>query len=142
MSEFINLINQLNFSNIMWQIITPLIFSFADIVTGFIQAKINNDVDSKKMRTGLLHKSLIIIIIILSFVLEYAFSLKYISSFVCVYVVVMEIVSILENLKKAGVDLGKIGDALKEKADFDTTTLNNIVNKIDKVTEEKESEEE
>lgn len=28
----------LNFSNMTWQILTPIIFSFCDIITGFIQA--------------------------------------------------------------------------------------------------------
>lgn len=113
--DFNNLIENLNFSNIIWQLITPLIFSFADIISGYIQAFINNNVDSQKMRLGLLHKALILLVIILSFVIECAFSLKFISSFVCMYVIFMELVSILENLKKAGVDLGKFAEFLKDK---------------------------
>ena len=46
----------------------------------------------------------------------------------------MEIVSICENLKKAGVDLGKLGELLKIKND--TTTVNLVL----KDDENKESE--
>lgn len=129
--EIFDIIKNLNFSNIMWQILTPLIFSLADIITGYIQAIINKNLDSQKMRTGLLHKVLIVIIIILSFIIHYAFSIKYISSVVCIYVVIMEIISILENLKKAGIEIGKIGDILKEKAEDNTVeNVNKLINTI------------
>lgn len=115
--DIYELINTLNFSNIIWQILAPIIFSFADIVTGYIQAVINHDVDSQKMRTGLLHKMLIIIVIILSFVIQVTFNIDYISSFVCIYVILMELVSICENLQKAGIDIGRLGDFLKDKTE-------------------------
>lgn len=111
--EIYDLIKELNFSSLGWQIFTPLCFSLADYITGYIQAVINQNVQSKKMRVGLLHKTLILLIIILSFVLDYAFNLNYISSFVCIYVVIMEITSIMENLKKAGINVGKFGKALE-----------------------------
>lgn len=102
----------LQFSNMVWQIITPLIFSLADIITGYIQAVINNNVDSKRMREGLLHKVLITIILCLSFVMQFAFNIKSISIGVCIYICVMETTSILENLNKAGIDF-KIAKFLK-----------------------------
>lgn len=113
--DFEMLLNNLNFSGIIWQIVTPLIFSLADIITGYIQAIINNNVDSQKMRVGLLHKTLIILVIILSFVIQFAFKLDYIASFVCIYVVLMELVSIVENLQKAGVDIGRLAELIKNK---------------------------
>lgn len=102
----------LQFSNIIWQIVTPLIFSLADIITGYIQAVINKNVDSQVMREGLLHKMLLIVILILSFIMQFAFGLKFISVGVCLYICLMETTSILENLKKAGIEL-KITDFLK-----------------------------
>lgn len=110
-----NLINYMNFSNIIWQILTPIIFSIADIITGFIQAVINKNVDSSVMRNGLLHKILIIIVIILSFVADLTFSLNFVSKIICGYVIIMETTSILENLKKSGVEVGKITEILKDK---------------------------
>ena len=46
------LLQTLSFSSIAWQVITPLIFSGLDILTGYIQAVINKNVDSKVMREG------------------------------------------------------------------------------------------
>ena len=102
------IIKNLDFSNVGWQIATPIIFSICDIITGFIQAVINENVQSKKMRQGLLHKVLIIIILLLSFVASAAFNLFLISKFVCVYIVIMETISIFENLKKAGLNFKEL----------------------------------
>ncbi len=128
--EIYEIIKDLNFSSVMWQILTPLCFSLADFITGYIQAVINHDVQSKKMRVGLLHKTLIFLVILLSFIIHLSFDLKYVSSFVCIYVTFMEIISILENLKKAGLDIGKFGKTLEEvKTDKvnDTTKIEKIV---------------
>lgn len=111
--DLYELIKGLNFTSVTWQILTPLCFSVGDFVTGYIQAVINNDVQSKKMRVGLLHKTLILLVIILSFMFDLAFNLHYVSSFVCAYVIFMEITSILENLKKAGINMGKFGKTLE-----------------------------
>lgn len=102
MQEFFN---SLEFSSFLWQILTPLIFSLADVITGYIQAIINKNVDSSKMRTGLLHKCLIVLILGLSVVISYAFNTKAIVSTISIYILVMETTSIIENLKKAGIDL-------------------------------------
>ena len=110
----LDIVKNLIFVNLNWQIITPVIFTLADILTGFIQAVINKNLESTKMRNGLLHKVLIYIIIMLAFVLDIAFSLKYVSKIVCIYVIFMEITSIIENLNKAGLDLGKLKDFFKE----------------------------
>lgn len=109
------LIQTLTFSNIVWQVITPLIFSGLDILTGYIQAVINKNVDSKIMREGLLHKCLLIVAIVIGYVVEYAFGIKAVAQVITVYICIMEIMSILENLKKAGLDMGKLGDILKNK---------------------------
>lgn len=109
------LINNLQFSNIVWQVITPLIFSGLDILTGYIQAVINKNVDSKIMREGLLHKCLLIVAIVMGYVVQYAFNLNCVAQVITIYICIMEAMSILENLKKSGLDLGKIGDILSNK---------------------------
>ena len=111
------LMQTLTFSSILWQVITPLIFSGLDILTGYIQALINKAVDSKVMREGLLHKCLLIVAILIGYIVEYAFGIKAVAQVITVYICVMEVMSIAENLKKAGVDLGKLGDILKNKED-------------------------
>lgn len=109
------LVEILNFSNIGWQILTPAIFSLFDIITGVIQAIINHDLDSTKMRSGLLHKVLIIIVILMSFIIDITFSLNFVSKVACIYVIFMECTSILENLKKAGIEIGSLTEIIKNE---------------------------
>ena len=137
--EIYEIIKDLNFASVMWQILTPLCFSLADFITGYIQALINHDVQSRKMRVGLLHKTLIFLVIILSFIIHLAFDLKYVSSFVCIYVTFMEIVSILENLKKAGLDIGKFGKTLEE-VKIDNVNDTTKIKKIIKIINDKEEQ--
>lgn len=111
------LLQTLTFSNIIWQVIAPLIFSALDILTGYIQAVINKNVDSQVMREGLLHKCLLIIAIVIGYVVQFSFGIPAIAQFITIYICLMELMSILENLKKAGIDLGKFGDILKIKED-------------------------
>lgn len=102
--EIIELLKTLDFSNFGWIIATPIIFSIADILTGLIQAIINDDIKSKKMREGLLHKTLIIIVLLLSVIATITFEIDIVCKFVSIYIILMETISIFENLKKAGVD--------------------------------------
>lgn len=128
--EIEEIIKQLSFSNIAWQVTTPIIFMIADIFTGFVQAVINHSIKSQVMREGLLHKVLILIILILSFISSITFNLPIISKFVCAYIIIMEFTSILENLKKANIDLGIlkkifIGDFKNGKKETDKNKENN-----------------
>lgn len=118
------IINSLNFTTIFWQAGATLIFMVADIITGLIQAVINKNLDSQKMREGILRKALLILVVILSFISQYAFNIPAISKIVCIYIIVMEVISIFENLKKAGVDLGKLGEILKIKSDNKEVDVN------------------
>ena len=111
-----NIIQNLNFTNVAWQIATPLLFSLFDIITGYLQARINNDVKSQVMREGLIHKFLLIIIILIGFILQYSFGINGISVVICVYICIMEITSISENLQKAGINL-KIFEIFLGKGD-------------------------
>ena len=118
-----NIIENLDFSSIGWMIATPIIFSIIDIVTGFIQAVINHDVQSSKMRVGLLHKILICIVLLAGFVFGLSFNLPVIPKFISGYIVIMEVISIFENLKKAGIDFSVFIDFFKltKKGESDET---------------------
>lgn len=128
-------IEHLNFANVYWQIGTTLIFMLADIISGVVSATILHDLDSQKMREGLLRKVLLILIVLLSFVIGSAFNLTFISKAVCIYIIVMETISILENVKKAGIDLGRLGELLKIKQE--DNTINLVVKKEDEESENK-----
>lgn len=136
MDNLEQIVNTLNFASLGWQIGATLIFILSDIVTGVISAIIQKNLDSQKMREGLLRKILLIIVVILGFIIEYAFKMPYVSKVVCIYIVVMETISMLENMQKAGIELGRLGDLLKIKPDENTV---NLVIKKD-VEEKKENE--
>ena len=142
MENLILLFRDVDFTNMIWQIITPLIFSIADVLTGFIQAIINRNVDSQKMRNGLWHKALLLIIIVLGFVTGFAFNVMFISRSICIFIIVMETVSIAENLKKAGIDLGRLGNLLKVKSENTIENVNykKTVDILSKIVEENKSE--
>lgn len=123
MENLESIINSLNFSSLVWQIVGTFIFMLSDIISGVISAIIQKNLDSQKMREGLLRKMLLILVIFLSFVVQYSFRIDYVSKVVCIYIIVMEIISILENLKKSGLDLGKLGDLLKIKTEENTINL-------------------
>lgn len=123
MENIEQIINSLNFSSLLWQVFGTLIFMLADVISGFISALIQKNVDSQKMREGLLRKILLIMIISLSFIVQYTFGITSISKVVCIYIIIMEVVSILENIKKAGIDLGRLGEILKIKTEENTINL-------------------
>lgn len=116
-------IQNLDFTNTFWQVGTTLFFMLGDIISGVVSAIILKNLDSQKMREGLLRKVLLILIVLLGFVVGGAFKITFVSKAVCIYIIVMETISILENVKKAGVDLGKLGELLKIKKEDNTINL-------------------
>lgn len=90
-----------------WSILLACVMMCADVVVGFIQAAINNQLSSTKMRQGLLHKILILILIFVCLAIEigigHTVKLPYnipTCEVVCGYVIVMELISILENISR------------------------------------------
>lgn len=128
-------IENLNFANTFWQIGTTLFFMLGDIISGVVSAVILKNLDSQKMREGLLRKVLLILIVLLGFIVGGAFKITFVSKAVCIYIIVMETVSILENVKKAGIDLGKLGELLKIKQE--ENTINLVVKKENEESENK-----
>lgn len=128
-------IQNLDFTNTFWQVGTTLFFMLGDIISGVVSAVILKNLDSQKMREGLLRKVLLILIVLLAFVVGGAFKITFVSKAVCIYIIVMETVSILENVKKAGIDLGKLGELLKIKQE--ENTINLVVKKENEESENK-----
>ena len=132
--ELETILNTLNFSNIIWQILTPIIFSLADILTGFIQAVINKNVDSSLMRNGLLHKILIIIVVFLGFIIDATFSINIVAKIICSYIIIMELTSILEN--KIKTKNNNVMDT-KQKIQMAAEILDDSKNTVKKIKKEK-----
>ena len=115
-----------SYSHIYWIFLLPLIGAGADIVTGWIQASVNNNWKSDIMRAGLYRKSGELLIVVLGFVAEQAVPVigQYkLATWISLYICIMEAISVLENLDKAGVGfpksiLRKLGK-VKEELDGD-----------------------
>lgn len=112
--DLMEIVNSLNFSNIIWEIITPLLFNLGDIITGYIKAVITNSVSSSIMRQGLLHKCAILLCLMLGFVVQFAFGLTIVSKVIAIYIIIMEVVSIYENLKDMGIDFVNVKNLIKK----------------------------
>ncbi len=84
-----------------------------DIITGLTKAIKQHDIKSVKLREGLWHKAGFIGLIAFAHILEYAEQIADLGytvpavSAVCVYVIVTEAVSIVENLCAINPDIAK-----------------------------------
>lgn len=94
---------EIHFTSNVWPLLLPIILMGADVLTGWIQASINGTWDSTKMRKGLFRKSAEIVIIVLAYVVQVAIVLPInIFAFISIYICVMEVLSVIENLDQAG----------------------------------------
>lgn len=111
--------DQIHFTSPIWVFLLPVIAAGADILTGLLQAGVNNNYNSSVMRKGLYRKLGEIGCVVLAYLVNTAISLPInITAFVSIYIVVMEIISVLENLSAAKVPVpGWILTKLKKAAD-------------------------
>lgn len=104
-------LDSVQYTHSYWIFLLPVLGAFADIVTGWIQASINSTWDSTKMRKGLFRKGGELLVVVLAFVTEYALQVAaqaHIATFLSIYIVIMEALSVLENLDQAGVPIPPI----------------------------------
>ena len=117
-------LDKVQFTHRYWIIVLPLVMMAADIITGWIQASVNGVWDSTKMRQGLFRKSGELLVLILAYVVSIAISLPLdVPAFFAIYIVIMEVLSVAENLDKAGLPvprwitkrLGKVAKVMTEE---------------------------
>lgn len=94
----------LQYSHKFWVILLPFILMLCDIITGYTKAKVKKEVKSSKMRSGIGKKVAELIYIIVGVLIGYAFNYKIITYTISLYIVYMEVVSIIENCKELGVE--------------------------------------
>lgn len=90
-------------------------FMLADIASGFLKAWRAHDIKSRALREGLFHKSAFIGVIALAQLTELAaakipqieLNLP-ITGGICAYIILAEIVSVLENLRDINPDIGGV----------------------------------
>ena len=125
----------ITFTHRYWIILLPMCLMAADIITGWLQATINGTWDSTKMRVGLFRKSGELLVIVIAYAIYSAISLPFdVPSFIAGYIIIMELISVFENLDQAGLPVPR----------WITRRLRKVAKDIsedDPLTEENEAEE-
>lgn len=110
MEGFMNFMIHLNYQVFL----ITLVFILMDIVTGYGQALANKMIKSEKMRQGFWHKLAIILALIVAGMVDIAIQLGIgeqlgfvapIFECACIYIMAMELTSILENIVKMNPEL-------------------------------------
>lgn len=127
MNEATDVLKNLAFTNDFWMVALPTILMVIDVLTGFINAWTKNEVKSSIMRQGLARKFGEVMILVIGELFFIATSLPiYCVAFISFYIILMELVSIAENLDKLGVPIPK----------FIKKVLSNAEKKIDAIGKE------
>ena len=121
-------LSEFQFTHLYWVFLLPAVCAAADIITGWLQATINSCWDSTKMRKGLYRKTGEILTIVVSFAIQEAVVLPVdVTTCISAYVIIMELLSIVENLDQAGIPVPA----------FVRTKLGKVVKEIDEAEDEK-----
>ena len=108
MEELQKLVSELHYTSELWMIMLPVILMGLDVITGTVNAWIKKEIDSAKLRKGLAKKMGELTVILMGELFVYAFGLpNLVASGISIYIVVMELISICENLEKMGVPIPK-----------------------------------
>ena len=106
MDEIIDLIQQFQFRNELWTVLIPIILMGVDIITGLTNAWVKGEIKSSILRKGLSKKIGETVILVLGEVFLFGMSLPgAIMDGISIYIILMELISICENLVKLGVPI-------------------------------------
>lgn len=100
------IINQINFASPTWVFVVPCVLMVLDFATGFLNAAVKHEIKSSIMRTGLAKKAGEIVILVIGELIVYATVIPVktqIMNFLSIYISLMELISIMENLALLGV---------------------------------------
>lgn len=93
------------------------VFILMDILTGLVKALTKGDFNSQKMRVGLMHKAGELLAVALGFAIDWSLPIMGVQmsiswlSFVSIYIALMEVASIIENI---GIMCPPVGKALSK----------------------------
>ena len=100
------LTEEIHYSHDYWIFLLPLVLIASDVVSGWIQATINSTWDSTKMRKGLFRKGGEMLVVVIAWIFGIAIPMDVnIAVFFSAYIVLMELVSVIENLDLAGIPM-------------------------------------
>ena len=136
MEELKDLIEAVHFTNMMWLLLIPAAMMGIDVLTGLIYAFISETFKSTRMRSGLAKKAGEMLIIVMGMMFCFGMGIpEYVLSAVSLYIIFMEFMSVMENMKKLGVP---IPAALYRVLD----TANDVINNTEDIEELKKQLEE
>ena len=102
------LLDNFHFTNELWAVMIPIILMGIDILTGIINAWIKKELKSSKLREGLAKKFGEISVIVIGEIFVIGFGLSnFLADGISLYLIIMELISICENLEKIGVPIPK-----------------------------------
>ena len=105
MEEFIS---RIQFSKSVWIFLIPISLMAIDYATGLLNAWVKKKVKSSKMREGLAKKFGELCVLGIGAIFSYGFNVpSYILHFISIYIIIMELISICENLSLLGVPIPK-----------------------------------
>lgn len=117
-------LSKIQYTHAYWIFLCPIIGAAADIITGWIQASVNGTWNSSVMRKGLYRKGGEFLVVIMAYVAELAIDAVagvHLATCLSMYIGLMELISVIENLNAAGVPvptfLKNRLDKIKENAD-------------------------
>lgn len=126
---------QVSFTSNTWIFILPLVLMLVDFISGFLNAWVKNEIDSSTMRMGLVKKLGEVLMLVVAEVVMFGTNFPYngdVVAFISIYLSLMELISIFENLALLGVPIpGFINTALKQtqnKLEKETFTNENSGN--------------
>jgi len=106
--EELKVLAGIKFANDYWVLLLPCSLMAIDFLTGFINAWLTGHIKSYVMREGLAKKCGEVALLVAGEVLTLGLSVPvYIVAGVSVYIILMEIISLFENLEKLGVPIPK-----------------------------------
>lgn len=108
MEQIKELVETFQFSSELWVILLPLILIVLDILTGITNAFLKGEIKSSKLREGLAKKIGEITVIAIGEIFGLAFNLSsVIAAGISIYISLMELISVCENLEKMNVPIPK-----------------------------------
>lgn len=108
MEQIKELIEQFEFTSTTWTFMLPIILMAIDVLTGVVNAWIKGEIKSSILRKGLGKKIGEIVVLAIGELFLIAMSLPMaVLNGISLYIIVMELISICENLEKLGVPIPK-----------------------------------
>lgn len=129
--ELYEVFKELSFASYVWMLVLPVSMMGIDILTGLVNAWAKHEFESTKMRSGLAKKVGEIAIILVGILFQEGMELPvWLLNFIVFYIIVMELMSVIENLDKLGAPIPKfikdvvnnIGDSMQNDSYAELTT--------------------